>query len=69
MSKVTDTNHTTYGTNHPQLKRYTCDTHMCHAWSNPQTCVYFKEHTHVHTHTQYYTCAYVCMATVAIANF
>ena len=47
-----------YGTNHPQLKRYTRVTCMCPAWhisAVAHTCVYTHTHEHAHavfTHTQ-----------------
>ena len=53
-----------YGANHPQLKQSTCVTRGV---THTRVCI--LDNTHVYTHMQYYTRVYVCMATVAIADY
>ena len=55
-----------YLTNHSQLKWSTRVTCTCGVTHTP-VCV--LDSTRVYTHTQYYTLVYVCMATVAIADY
>ena len=53
----------THNLNSPRVS-HACDTRGV---THQHVCI--LDSTHVYTHTQYYTRVYVCMATVAIADY
>ena len=59
----------THNLNSPRVSHASRVSHACDTRGVTHQHVCILDSTHVYTHTQYYTRVYVCMATVAIADY